>query len=375
MASSGSPADRWPPVRIPYGRQSIDPGDVEAVAAVLAGPRITQGPEVEAFERDLADMVGARYAVAMSSGTSALHAAAAVAGLAAGSRAAVPALTFAASVNCLRFVGADPVLVDIDPATLNLDPSLVPPTVDALVAVHFAGLPVDLTALDRRPPVIIEDAAHALGASTPDGPVGNCAHSDLCCFSFHPVKAVTTGEGGAVTSNDRQLVELLRRWRNHGIAPRPGGAPWEYDVVGSSGNARLTDIQSALGRSQLRRLPSFIRRRNELADRYRRLLADLPIELPPAAPAGSLHAYHLFPIRVDARRDVYEGLRAGGIGVQVHYVPIHHHSSFRHLAGRSGPLTRTDEAYGRLLSLPLYPDLSEHDQDAVVASLRSILEA
>ena len=357
---------------LPYARQSLDRSDVEAVVDVLEGDWLTQGPAVGAFEAALAEVTTARHAVAFSSGTAALHAACAVAGLGAGDRVGVPALTFAASVACALHVGAAPVLLDIEPATLNLDPAAVPVDLDGLIAVHYAGLPVDLTRLRYRPRVIIEDAAHALGALTPDGPVGSCARSDLCCLSFHPVKPITTGEGGAVTTNDDAMAARLRSFRTHGTTPTPEDGPWAYDIAVAGFNYRLTDLQAALGTSQLRRLEEFIARRNQLAERYRRQLAHLPVTLPPAAPDSWRHGYHLFPVRVGNRRRVYDGLRAQQIGVQVHYVPLHHHTAFRHLAG-PGDLPGTEEAYGGLLSLPMYPAMTDGDQNRVVQALTELL--
>jgi len=357
-----------PPVEIPYGHQSVDAADIEVVIAVLHSDRLTQGPEIERFERALTEATGASHAVVFSNGTAALHAAAAVAGLGPGDTVVTSPLSFVASANCARFVGATPAFVDIDPATLNLDPRGVPTGAAGLVAVHFAGLPLDLRQLAHRPPVVIEDAAHALGARTPDGPVGNCAHSDMCCFSFHPVKAITTGEGGAVTTNDAGFAARLRVFRNHGMERSRDGAPWEYDITGPGWNYRMTDLQAALGTSQLSRLAAFVGRRNELADRYRVVLADLDVELPPEAPTGFTHAYHLFPVRVPDRRRMFEGLRSRGIGVQVHYVPIHHFTSYRDVA--TTDLPATEAAYERLLSLPLFPDLSEKEQDVVVSALQ-----
>jgi dTDP-4-amino-4,6-dideoxygalactose transaminase len=365
------PPGTEPPV-IPYGHQSIDPTDVEAVTAVLTSDRLTQGPEIERFEAGLVAATGARHAVAFCNGTAALHAACAVAGLGPSDTVATSSLSFVASANCIRYVGATPRFVDIERATLNLDPTAVPDGMAGLVAVHFAGLPVDLRRLAHRPPVIIEDAAHALGARTPDGPVGNCARSEMCCFSFHPVKTITTGEGGAVTTNDPELAARLRAFRNHQMVRRPGMAGWEYDVVGLGWNYRMTDLQAALGHSQLARLGRFVARRGELARRYREDLAGMPVGLPPAAGEGFTHAYHLFAVRVADRRRVYDELRARGIGVQVHYVPIHHHSAFGGPARRSD-LPETDAAYEGLLSLPLYPDLTDADQDAVVTALKEVL--
>ena len=355
---------------IPYGRQTIDDDDIAAVVEVLRGDYLTTGPMVATFERSVADFVGARHAVAFSNATAGLHGCTAAAGLGVGDTVATSPLTFVASANCARYVGADVRLVDIDPATLNLDVSAIPSDVDALVAVHFAGLPVDLAALELRPRVVIEDAAQALGAWTPDGPVGNCARSDMTCFSFHPVKPVTTGEGGVVTTNDDELAERLRRFRSHGSRPKPELGGWYYEVIDTGFNYRLTDIQAALGNSQMKKLAGFIDRRQELALRYDQALADLPVISAPPAPEGFGHGYHLYTIRVEQRRAVYELLRERGIFTQVHYVPIHHHPAFQQL-GVSMP--HADAAYDGLLTLPLFPSLSDAQQDRVIDALRSTL--
>ena len=353
---------------IPYGRQQVDDDDIDAVVAVLRSEWLTGGTEIAAFERALCAQTGAMHAVAFANGTAALHAALSVAGIGRSDRVLTSPLSFVASANCARYVGARVDFVDIDPKTLNLDPAAVG-SCDALVAVHFAGLPVDLAALTARPRVIVEDAAHALGASTPDGPVGNCARSDMCTFSFHPVKAITTGEGGAVTTNSVELADALRRFRNHGIVRRPDLGGWYYDVETVGFNYRMTDMQAALGTSQLAKLARFVTRRNELAERYRELLAAFPLDLPPASLPGVRHAYHLFAVRVPDRRAVYDAMHAAGIGVQVHYVPIYRHPLFADL-GRSGAdFPETERAYEGLLSLPLYPGLSEADQDRVVEVL------
>lgn len=358
---------------IPYGKQSVDEDDIAAVVEVLRGDWLTQGPTVTAFEQAVADRVEARHAVAFANGTAALHGAAAAAGLGLGDLVVTSPLTFMASANCARYMGADVGLVDIEAETLNLDPGAVPARADALVAVHYAGLPVDLRRLEVRPRVVIEDAAHALGASTPDGPVGNCSRSDMCTFSFHPVKPVTTGEGGLVTTNDDELATRLRRFRSHDIVASPERGSWAYEISGLGFNYRITDIQAALGLSQMSKLDSFVARRNELADRYRTLLCDLPLTLPPAAPAGFTHGYHLFVIRVDDRRAVFDGLRGTGIGVQVHYVPIHHHPISADIGVGPGDLAVCDAEYEKLISLPLYPSLTETDQDRVVSTLAEIL--
>jgi perosamine synthetase len=353
---------------IHYGRQSIDDDDIAAVVATLRSDWLTCGPAVEKFERALCEHADAAHAVAFANGTAALHGALSVAGIGPGDRVLTSPLSFVASANCARYVGASADFVDIDPKTLNLDPAAVG-ACDALVAVHFAGLPVDLASLTSRPRVVVEDAAHALGASTPDGPVGNCARSDMCTFSFHPVKAITTAEGGAVTTNSSVLADALRRFRNHGMVRRPDLGGWYYDVESLGYNYRITDVQAALGTSQLAKLSRFVERRNSLAERYRDLLASLPIDLPPAAPPGVRHAYHLFAVRVPERRAVYDAMHAAGIGVQVHYVPIYKHPLFAD-TGRSGAdFPETERAYAGLLSLPLHPGLSEADQDRVVEVL------
>jgi len=357
---------------IPYGRQSVDDDDIAAVVQVLKGDWLTRGPAVEAFEHALAERVEARHAVAFANGTAALHGAVAVSGIGPGDRVATSALSFAASAACAAYVRATPVYVDVDPATMNLDTASVPEGIEALVAVHYAGLPVDLTAVNHRPRVVIEDAAQALGATTPDGPVGNCARSDLTCFSFHPVKTITTGEGGAVTTNDDDLAERLRAFRHHGLRATPEHGPWATRIDEMGFNYRLTDLQAALGTSQLHKLDRFLARREELARRYDEALADLDVVLPPAAPPGTVHGRHLYPVLVERRADVVAELHARDIGVQVHHVPIHHHPAYA--AGTTAAdLPMTEALYAHVLSLPLFYDLTVDEQDTVVRALREVL--
>lgn len=356
---------------IPYGRQTIEDDDVEAVVAALRSDFLTTGPAVRDFEDAVASSVGASHAVAFSNATAGLHGCAAAAGLGSGDTVTTSSLTFVASANCARYVGAEVELVDLDPETLNLDISALSNQTDALVAVHYAGLPVDLSALTRRPRVVIEDAAQALGAWTPDGPVGNCAHSDMTCFSFHPVKPVTTGEGGVVTTNDAQLADKLRKFRSHGTEPRPESGGWYYEVVDEGFNYRLTDIQAALGTSQMKKIDRFIARRQELAARYDQLLANLPLVTAPTAPDGFGHGYHLYTIQIDERRLVYEMLRERGVFTQVHYVPVHHHPRFGYL---NASLPKTDAVYSRILTLPLFPTLTDVEQDFVVAQLIEVVD-
>jgi perosamine synthetase len=359
---------------IPYGRQLIDADDRAAVDAVLTGDWLTQGPHVEAFEESVASYVHAKFAIAFSSGTSALHASAAAAGLGPGDLLVSSPLTFMASVNCARYVGATPGLVDIDRNTCNIDLNKMPLEAAAVVPVHYAGLPVDLTQMKTRPRIVIEDAAHALGAHTPSGPVGNCAHSDMTCFSFHPVKPVTTAEGGIVTTNNAELAERLRTFRSHGIVKRPDKGSWYYEISELGYHYRLSDLQAALGVSQMRKLDKYIDIRHEIADRYRSLLAnDESIALPASAPAGFRHGHHLFTVQLEQRDVVFEKMRERGIFVQVHYVPVHHHPISADISVLPGSLANCDYVYERIMSLPVHPSLTGEEQDFVVDSLRELV--
>lgn len=356
---------------IPYGRQSIDDDDIRAVVEVLRGDWLTQGPAIEGFERRLMELTGARHAVAYANGTAALHGACFAGEVGPGQLLATSSLSFAASANCGLYCGSEVAFIDVEPKTLNIDLSQVTDDVDVLVPVHFAGLPVDLSQLTTRPRVIIEDAAHAIGADTPSGPVGNCAHSDMTAFSFHPVKTITTGEGGAVTTNDDRFADRLRKFRHHGITRLPDRGGWYYEIDELGMNYRLTDMGAALGSSQLAKLGRFIERRHALAERYDGLLQGIGVELAPSAPAGFRHGHHLYPIRVPNRDIVFAYMRDHGIGVQVHYVPIHRQPVYAHVA--SGHLVHTERAYAELLSLPLFPDLTDDEQDTVVRTLRDAI--
>jgi perosamine synthetase len=375
---------------IPYGRQTIEQDDIAAVLEVLRGDWLTQGPNVASFESAFAEVCEAPHAVAFSSGTAALHAAAHVAGLRAGDELLTSAITFAASANCGAYVGATPTFADIDSDTWNLSTRTIQaalsPRTRAIVPVHFAGLPApvaEIRAAVGDDVTIVEDAAHALGALTPDGPVGACRHADMAVFSFHPVKAVTTGEGGMVTTRREELAERLREFRTHGMLrdasrlERAEGG-WYYEQQDLGFNYRLTDMQSALGRSQLAKLERFVLRRNELAERYRVLLADVEqLELPPTAPAGVRHAYHLFVVRhsdgAGARRRLYEGLRERGVMAQVHYLPVYRHPWYRRTYGyEDGACPTAEDFYAGCLSLPCFPALTGAEQDYVAAAVRAL---
>ena len=384
------------PSFLPYGRQTIDDADVEAVVEVLRSDWLTQGPAVERFEGALAQRCGARHAVALANGTAALHLAALAAGIGPGQRVATSALTFVASANCIRYAGGEPVFVDIDAATLNLDPRALADSVEAdpsirgVVVVHFAGCPADLEAVAEvmraRGGFVIEDASHALGSAWRDGggtwrPVGSCSHAHMATLSFHPVKHLTTGEGGAVLTNDDAIADRVRVLRTHGIVRDPArmervDGPWSYEMQELGFNYRITDFQCALGLAQLARLDGWIERRRQIVARYRRALADEPRVRFVVEPPWARPAWHLFTVEVPGRAEVYRHLRERGIGVQVHYAPVHLQPYYRRLLGtREGDCPRAERYASRALSLPLYPALTDADVDRVVAELIGALDA
>jgi UDP-4-amino-4,6-dideoxy-N-acetyl-beta-L-altrosamine transaminase len=390
-------SDAAPPF-LPYGRQDIDDADVAAVARALRGDLITQGPTVGAFEDAFAAYVGARHAVAFSSGTAALHGAAFAVGVAPGDVAVTSPITFVASMNSALYLGAAPRFADVDPDTWNLDVRDGAAFAGAklIVPVSFAGLPVDVAALRAVAPegaAIVEDAAHALGAIRDGARVGGPGaggsgrSADVTCFSLHPVKTMTTGEGGVATTEDDALAERLRAFRTHGIvrgdATTPGAhdGGWWYEMRELGFNYRITDVQCALGLSQLPRVEGWVRRRNALALAYReRLAGEERIALPPAAPEGSRHGHHLFVIGVRAgaaeRRRVFDGLRAAGIGVQVHYIPVTRQPYYRQTFGIDPTDYPHAEAYyERAITLPLFPAMDEGDVDRVVGELTRLLDA
>jgi perosamine synthetase len=375
---------------IPYGRQVIDDDDVAAVVDVLRGDWLTTGPAVARFESVFAELVGARHAVAVTNGTAALHMAMLAAGVGRGDEVIVPTMTFAASANAARYVGAKVRFCDVRPDTLSIDVdqagSLIGPRTRAIVVVDYAGIPCDLDEVmglaERHGLTVIEDACHAVGSRYRGRLVGSIAH--LTTFSFHPVKHLTTGEGGMVTTEDPEIARRLRRLRNHGIdsdfRQREAAGTWEYDVVELGYNFRLSDINAALGASQVAKVPGWVERRRAIAARYRELLADLPVSLLDE-PAHVAASWHLFPILIDApggaalRAAVFAHLRAAGIGVNVHYRPLHLHTSFRSEVASGDTYPVAESAYDRLLSLPMWHGLADSDQDRVVDELRAALAA
>ncbi|MEA2606243.1 MAG: hypothetical protein QOI00_1000 [Chloroflexota bacterium] len=385
--------DGGEPIRstmLPYARQSIDDDDVAAVAAALRSDWLTTGPRVPAFEHELAAFTGARHAVAFSSGTAALHGAAAAAGLGPGDEAITTPMTFVATANCVLYVGAEPRFADVDPGTLLIEPravaAAVTPRTKAILAVDYAGQPADYPALraigDEAPGgplTIIADASHSLGATLHRRPVGTLA--EMTVLSLHPAKILTTGEGGAVLTDRDELADRLRRFRNHGIATELAARrDWTYDMVELGYNYRLTDIGAALGSSQLARIEGFLATRRRLAARYLDRLAGHDLLDPPIVADGADPAWHfayvqlrLDRLRVD-RGEVFRALRAEGIGVNVHYIPVHRHSFYRErFPGLSLPVA--EAAYERLLTVPLFAAMTTADVDDVVAALDKVTSA
>ena len=385
----GTPVRR---TRLPYGQQWLDEEDIKAVVEVLRSDWLTTGPKVAEFERVFADFVGAREAVAVSNGTAALHAAMYATGIGPGDEVIVPAMTFAASANCVVFQGGTPVFADVDPDTLLLDPAQaeakVKPRTKAIIAVDYAGQPCDYDALraiaDRHGLILVADACHSLGGSYKGRPVGSLA--DLSTFSFHPVKHVTTGEGGMIATDDPKLARRMRVFRNHGITTdhrqREQQGSWFYEMVDLGYNYRLTDFQCALGMSQLRKLPGWVARRRDIARHYDAAFAEVPGVVPLGMRRDVSHAYHLYVIRLDTMRlratrtEVFAALRAEGIGVNVHYIPVHLHPFYRERFGTGpGMCPVAEAAYEQIVSLPIFPHMTDADVDDVVRAVRKVLSS
>ena len=383
------------PVRstlLPYGRQSIDDGDIAAVVEVLRSDWLTTGPKVGEFEDTFAQRVGARHAVSFSSGTAALHAAAFAAGLKPGDEAITTPLTFAATANCVLYQGATPVFADIDSHTLNIDPDEIRAKLSsktrAILPVDYAGHPAELAAIldlaHKHRAIVIEDACHALGAEYNGKRVGSIA--DMTVFSFHPVKHVTTGEGGMVTTNDAKFAETLHRFRNHGISSdarsRQTAGQWHYEMVLLGYNYRLPDFACALGIEQLKKLDANLARRREIAAEYTSAFRELPGVIAPTVRAEANPAWHLYPILVDLpkltcdRAQCFRALRAENIGVNVHYIPVHLHPYYRDRFGfRGGEFPRAEDAYNRLISLPMFHSMTCGDVKDVIAAVTKVVSS
>jgi perosamine synthetase len=381
------------PVRsefLPYGKQSIDDEDIAAVVETLRSDWLTTGPKVGEFEEAFAAWVGARYAVSFSSGTAALHGAAFAAGLGAGDEAITSPLTFAATANCVLYQGGTPVFADVQEDTLNIDPERVleciTPRTKALLPVDYAGHPADLDALhtiaESRGLVVIEDACHALGAEHHGRRVGSI--SQMTVFSFHPVKHLTTGEGGMVTTNNLRLADTLRKFRNHGISSeareRQACGQWHYEMVLLGFNYRLTDIACALGLRQLSKLESNLSRRRQIVARYNDALRSFSSLVLPNVQDRVLPAWHLYPVRLKldslsvSRAEIFQALRAENIGINVHYIPVHLHRYYRDRFGyKPGDFAVAESAYGRLISLPMFHGMTDRDVNDVISALRKVM--
>ncbi|MDI3337563.1 UDP-4-amino-4,6-dideoxy-N-acetyl-beta-L-altrosamine transaminase [Defluviimonas aestuarii] len=378
---------------IPYGRQDISDQDVEAVKAVLRSDFLTQGPAVPRFEAAIRAATGAGHAIAVNSATSALHIACMALDLGPGDWLWTVPNTFVASANVGLYCGADVDFVDIDPETYVMCPKALEAKLiraeaagrlpKIVIPVHFAGQSADMAAIGalatRYGFRVIEDASHAIGASYRDRQVGDCAHSDICVFSFHPVKIVTTAEGGCATTNDAALASRMELHRSHGVTREPslmesmseGG--WYYEQVALGYNYRMTELQAALGASQMTRLTEFVAKRHEIARRYDRLLGNMALTLPRQSP-DSHSALHLYPVQVEDRARVFARLREAGIGVNVHYIPVHTQPFWKKRGFARGDFPVAEAYYDRAISLPLYPGLTEADQDRVVAALAGALD-
>ena len=379
---------------IGYGHQYIDDSDIEAVVKVLRSDYLTQGPAVERFEQELCRITGARYCVAVSNATAGLHTAVAALDLGDGAEGITTPNTFLASANCMVYNNVHPVFADIDPASYNIDPAEIERHVTdrtgLLLPVHFAGLPCEMeriSAVAKQHGLrIIEDAAHAIGSRYADGsPVGNCKYSDMTVFSFHPVKTITTGEGGAVTTNDDRLYRKLLMLRSHGVTKDEGlltknPGPWYYEMQALGFNYRMTDMQAALGCSQLKKLDIFKSRRREIVAEYNRAFAGMKHLRTPTEPEGVSSCFHLYVVQVDfaalgkPREQVMQELRDRGIGTQVHYIPVHAQPFYKKTYGyREGDYPVAEKYYEQELSLPLYPGLSDGDVDSVIRAVKETI--
>ncbi len=375
---------------IPYGRQSISEDDINAVIEVLRSDFLTQGPMVPEFERVIAGYCGASHAVAVNSATSALHIACLALGVGPGDVVWTTPITFVASANCARYCGADVDFVDIDPRTYNMSVERLAEKLDqakadnklpkVVIPVHLAGQPCEMEAIHALSKKygfrIIEDASHAVGGSYQGGKVGNCQFSDITVFSFHPVKIITTGEGGMAVTNDDELVKIMARLRSHGVTRyasemthAPDG-PWYYQQIELGFNYRMTELQAALGVSQMKRLDDFVVRRHAIAERYDKLLSDTEIVTPWRHP-DAYSGMHLYIVRVPAenRRILFDKLRGGGVGVNLHYIPVYRQPYYERMGFRRADYPESERYYSQAISLPMYTDLTEEQQNEVIRQL------
>ncbi|MEK4146260.1 UDP-4-amino-4,6-dideoxy-N-acetyl-beta-L-altrosamine transaminase [Robertmurraya sp. FSL W8-0741] len=379
------------PVRanyLSYGQQWIDEEDVRIVVDTLKGAFITQGPAIEQFERTVAEYVGAKYAVAFSNGTAALHGACFAAGIGKGDEVITSPITFAASSNCVLYCGGRPVFVDIDERTYNIDPKKISRAITentkAIVAVDFTGQPADMDAIREiaaeHKLVVIEDAAHSLGASYKGQKIGTLA--DMTMFSFHPVKHVTTAEGGMIVTNSQEYAEKLKRFRSHGITNlhlSKDEGPWYYEMIELGYNYRLTDLQASLGVSQMKKLDSFIERRRMIVANYNKEFSKLDGVQIPYQLQSTDSSWHLYMLQLDlskfkaGRRAIFEALRAENIGVHVHYLPVYHHPYYQGLGYEKGLCPIAEEWYESAITIPLFPKMSDEDVQSVIEAVRKVI--
>lgn len=372
---------------IPYGKQTIEQDDIQAVVDVLKSDFLTTGPKIAEFEQTVADYVGAKYAVAISNGTSALHAACFAAGIEPGDEVITTPLTFAASANCVLYCGGTPVFADVDPKTYNIDPEDIQRKITdrtkAIIAVHLAGQPCDMDAIHsiarEHGLIVIEDGAHALGSVYKGKKVGSM--SDMTTFSFHPVKPITTGEGGMIVTDKENFYKKMVLFRSHGITrddsmmTRNDG-PWFYQQFNLGYNYRITDIQCALGCSQMKKLDRFLARRKEIVARYNEAFADCDNIITPYQLSDTESGWHLYIVQVKKcdRRQVFENMREKGIGVNVHYIPVYMHPYYQEHGYENVHCANAEEIYSHIISLPLYPGLTSEQQDYVIDTLKSLCE-
>lgn len=372
---------------IPYGRQTIEEDDIQAVVDVLRSDYLTTGPKISEFEKMVADYVGAKYAVAISNGTSALHAACFAAGIQAGDEVITTPLTFAASTNCVLYCGGTPVFADVDPKTYNIDPEdirrKITDKTKAIIAVHLAGQPCDMDEIHKIAKehnlLVIEDGAHALGSVYKGKKVGTL--SDMTTFSFHPVKPITTGEGGMIVTDNEEFYKKMMLFRSHGITrdenlmTRNDG-PWFYQQLDLGYNYRITDIQCALGCSQMKKLDRFLSRRKEIVARYNEAFADCENIVTPYQLPETESGWHLYIVQVKNcdRRKVFEALREQGIAVNVHYIPVYMHPYYQEHGYKEIHCRKAEEVYSHIISLPLYPTLTEEQQEFVIQGIKQCVE-
>lgn len=383
---------------IPYGRQDISQQDIDAVVEVLQSDFLTQGPKVPAFEKSVMEACNAKYAVAVNSATSALHIACLALGLGKGDWLWTTPNTFVASANCGLYCGAQVDFVDIDPRTYNMSAKALQQKLviaekegklpKVVIPVHFSGQPCDMAAIHALSQKygfkIIEDASHAIGGKYKDEPIGNCRYSDITVFSFHPVKIVTTAEGGVAVTNDPKLAEQLNLLRSHGITrdeslmTKVADGPWYYQQIELGYNYRMTDMQAALGVSQMQRLNDYVTKRHELAKRYNQLLQELPITLP-WQHKDSYSGLHLYVIRLQLDKiskthlDVFNGMRDAGILVNLHYIPVHLQPYYQEMGFNEGQFPEAERYYKEAISLPMFPTMTEEQQSKVVSTLKELL--